>query len=243
MCDKRTTVRLRSGFTLVELLVVIGIIAVLIAILLPTLSAARVSGMQSVSSSNLRQIGIALRMYANDNKGSLPETTHSTGPAQSWIFTLAPYLDGIARVRICPADPRMEALLNSDGTSYILNEYVAVKLTDPFGQVIEDFTRLDKIRRPSEVFTVFVSSDRQAAGVFADHTHSRGWTVGNSTTWWNRVLGDIQPDRFRTRTNTPLRDRGSAPYLFADSHVEVRQADQMRKLILEGINFAKPPTP
>jgi len=64
----------RKAFTLVELLVVIGIIVLLIAILLPTLKAARERANRIKCASNLRQIGIALRIYAHDNKGHFPRT-------------------------------------------------------------------------------------------------------------------------------------------------------------------------
>ena len=62
----------RRAFTLVELLVVIGIIAVLVGVLLPTLASARRSANSAACMSNLRQIGQTIHMYVNANKGILP---------------------------------------------------------------------------------------------------------------------------------------------------------------------------
>ena len=64
----------RNAFTLVELLVVIGIIAVLISVLLPALNRARAQAQGAACLSNMRQCGIALRMYANDYRDWLPAT-------------------------------------------------------------------------------------------------------------------------------------------------------------------------
>jgi prepilin-type N-terminal cleavage/methylation domain-containing protein/prepilin-type processing-associated H-X9-DG protein len=62
----------RRGFTLVELLVVIGIIAVLIGVLLPALNKAREAARATQCMSNLRQLHVATANFANDNKGKMP---------------------------------------------------------------------------------------------------------------------------------------------------------------------------
>jgi prepilin-type N-terminal cleavage/methylation domain-containing protein/prepilin-type processing-associated H-X9-DG protein len=64
----------RRGFTLVEILVVVGIIAMLIALLLPSLSKAREAANRVACAANLRSIGQGFFLYANDNKGDYPRT-------------------------------------------------------------------------------------------------------------------------------------------------------------------------
>lgn len=66
------TGRVRCGFTLVELLVVIGIIAILIAVLLPMLKKAQSSAQRVACLSNIRQLTLGYRQYVDDNKGFLP---------------------------------------------------------------------------------------------------------------------------------------------------------------------------
>jgi prepilin-type N-terminal cleavage/methylation domain-containing protein len=73
-----------QGFSLTELLVVIGIIAVVIAIVLPTLSRVREGANRVKCASNLRQIGVQLLLYANDNRNNLPRTRYTPGATPSF---------------------------------------------------------------------------------------------------------------------------------------------------------------
>src|SRR5687767_14562213 len=87
---RRITRRKRGspcGFSLVELLVVIGIIALLISILLPSLCASKERANRVKCASNLRQIGMGFRLYANDNKGQFPRTVMNAAAGKLVAFT------------------------------------------------------------------------------------------------------------------------------------------------------------
>jgi prepilin-type N-terminal cleavage/methylation domain-containing protein/prepilin-type processing-associated H-X9-DG protein len=115
------------GFTLVELLVVIGIIAVLVGILLPALGKARSSAQTVACKSNLRQLVQATTMFANEHQQYLPKAENNAGPvvmgfatvqgaswgmswpSMSWQHALLKYVGNKKEVFQCPADaqPKM----------------------------------------------------------------------------------------------------------------------------------------
>jgi prepilin-type N-terminal cleavage/methylation domain-containing protein len=90
----------RAGFTLVELLVVIGIIALLISILLPALNKARIAAQETACLANVRQIGLGILAYASDHHNKLPViadrygNTINTFEHYGLEVALAPYVSG-----------------------------------------------------------------------------------------------------------------------------------------------------
>lgn len=223
-----------QGFTLLELLTVVAIIAVLCSILIPALHGVRFSAQQASCASNMRQIGSALLLYAAANDNKLPETSHTAAFGQSWIYTLSEYLGDCDEVRICPADPKGDGRFDAGGTSYILNSFLFVPQIGPFGQPMgEPTNNLLLIESPTETPMAFIIADSQGIGDANDHTHSSRWSS------WSAVVRDISPSRFGGG-NSPMRALGSSNYLFADGHVEQLDAAVMKARIDSGDNFAKP---
>jgi prepilin-type N-terminal cleavage/methylation domain-containing protein len=128
----------RRGFTLLELLIVIAIVAVLIGLLLPAIQAARDAAARVQSSNNLRQILLGMHQYADDHGGQLPQCNGDWPPngRDTLLKCVMPYHDEGAnylqtswdkrhlvglRIYLSPADPYYDESLKWQSTSYTGN--------------------------------------------------------------------------------------------------------------------------
>jgi prepilin-type N-terminal cleavage/methylation domain-containing protein/prepilin-type processing-associated H-X9-DG protein len=117
----------RKAFTLVELLVVIGIIAVLVAILLPALAKARMAAQSAVCLSNLRQCALGFQLYANDNRNVIPVSRTRGGNIRMWMAFLShgytsidepgAYIYAPRKANLCPTNRYAASDYNSTNVS------------------------------------------------------------------------------------------------------------------------------
>jgi prepilin-type N-terminal cleavage/methylation domain-containing protein len=134
------------AFTLVELLVVIGIIALLIAILFPALNRGMAKAREVNCLSNARQLAIGVMMYVNDYKGIFPPSADYSAPtaepSRVWTIKLLPYLKSEA-VYVCPAVP--EAKFSRDWNERGVGTigYTTATAYDPLD--VEGFSTMTKI--------------------------------------------------------------------------------------------------
>lgn len=216
----KSPVSLRSGrgrtpaFTLVELLAVIAIVGVLTTLLFTAGGLARERGKSITCLSNLRQMGVALRLFESDHKGRLPSSSHlraADGTSLSWINTLVPYLgpDFIGR---CPSAPGHPAKV-----TYALNDL----LTDLSGEGLI----LTSVRSPSATLAI----GEIALGQSSEHFHFAG-----------AARGRITAASFKSSVNVECHGRG-ANYLFVDAHVEPLAWTKIRRRLADANTpFLKP---
>ncbi|NOX97879.1 MAG: DUF1559 domain-containing protein [Nitrospirae bacterium] len=144
----------KDSFTLIELIVTIAILAILVALLLPAISTARSAGQRAACTNNLRQLGLAFQMYAQDFDNFLP---HEDGkyPAgsdhPSWFEAITSYLDNANRsnVKQCPAYKPARSLPSPTYYTYKFNS----RLEDYQGS--PPFRRLDSLVSPSRTILLY----------------------------------------------------------------------------------------
>ncbi len=122
--------RTRLGFTLLELLVVMGIIAVLVSLLLPAIQASREAARSTQCKNHLKQIGLAMHNYLDQTYGTLPPATIITFPngkarVDSWsIFSrILPFLDLEEKLQQANFDVRPESFVNSSAVSSFVGAF------------------------------------------------------------------------------------------------------------------------
>ncbi len=209
----------RGGFTLVELLVVIAVIAMLISILLPVLGRAREQTRAVMCESNLRMLGLAVQMYADGNRGWFPEWGYAhgggeAGASRAWINTVSPEYGRDRNLLKCPSDRSghwTKPLSNKlRRTSYAVNYYLAAGGEDNplWWRDGHAYNRQDWIKRPAGTI-FFAELVEEGAYALTDHIHADYWQ-------------DFYPDDRSKAAEMVMIERHfrEANYGFVDGHAE-----------------------
>jgi prepilin-type N-terminal cleavage/methylation domain-containing protein/prepilin-type processing-associated H-X9-DG protein len=194
----------RWGFTLTELLVVVAVIAALAALLLPALSRSRESARSLRCLSQLRQLGLAVRFYAEDNGDEFPRSQHSAFAhgQLTWGRVLAPQLgcpaaawtNLLTSVYHCPSDRRPATW------SYGLNVYFELGPEDDYEGKPQAWRRMGSV--PNPVLTILFAENAS----LADHIMPNFWTAPQDA-------GDVASRRHGRWSD----------YTFVDGHAEARE--------------------
>jgi prepilin-type N-terminal cleavage/methylation domain-containing protein/prepilin-type processing-associated H-X9-DG protein len=219
----------RPAMTLVELLVTISIVGVLVALLMPAVQNARAAARAANCKNNMRQIGLAIQQFCELHDGRFPETAHS-GPDKSWIYTLAPHLEDVDEIRICPEDDKAIERFAHRATSYLISNYITSKTNE---NAIRSLYKLQATSRTMLVFEAEDQDETRAPLPTFDHAHPTNWFAQ-----WS-----VDPALVAVAIKKELQidqHLQSANYLYADGHVDSIEATQIYEWVTAGYDFAKP---
>ena len=203
------------------------------ALLLPAVQSARATARSAACKNQMRQIGLAVLRFCDDHDGEFPHNVH-VSKELSWVDTLAPYMESVDAIRICPEDPLAEERLAIKATSYVANDYIINQLTS--SQVTEQIRFLRQVHSTHRTMVAFEISDRVSADPdeeIVEHAHASIWFSPRNiqkNIVSKAIQIDIQLDRHL----------GASNYLFLDGHVETIAASQITDWADEEFDFAAP---
>jgi len=192
----------RHGFTLVELLIVVSIIALLLALLLPALRGARQAALSVACLSNLRQSAIGLAMYQEDNNRIIPHSfsseVHGKPWWTAWILVQSEYLttDVIHDPAVALTDPDDEDVQRTE-TYGVPNHANGGFGSDSVPPDVRDLLNTAKVTPPDDAKLRFIDGSRLVARtdgnrfmLFADTiTDPQHTSVRKQTADWTRNIG------------------------------------------------------
>jgi prepilin-type N-terminal cleavage/methylation domain-containing protein/prepilin-type processing-associated H-X9-DG protein len=221
----------RRAFTLIELLVVIAIIAILAAILFPVFAQAREKARQTTCLSNLRQIGTAAQMYAQDYDEHLPGTELGEDDGEYfWIEMLAPYTKNRDLFN-CPSAP-VKTLYQPNGVSVEFSYgYAMNDIHDSNDRSIgAAFQPLSAISYPSD--TLYIVDGWPVATEAAARPYVERHEIGWVPTAYGQARGEhhVRDAAVNAYDDGSARHTGVMNFVACDGHAKSRR----RELRAEG---------